>query len=89
MGFKLVTEAKPVRFVKALLGICVTLLPIMSVEREGQLLKTELPIVVFIALKYTVLRAKQPENALFPIDITPLPIVTEVKKRFAKALFGI
>ena len=39
----------------------------------------------FFAFQFTVFKLLQPKNALFPIEVTALPIVTDLKPLLLKA----
>ena len=63
---------------KALLGITVTLSPIVNDVRFVQSLKGVLILVQFSALNVTEVSPEQPAYARSPIEVTELGMVTEV-----------
>jgi len=75
----------------ALLGIIMTLSPIVNVVRFVQPLNTEDPILVhFSALNVTEVSPEQPEKAQSPMEVTELGIVTEVSpEQLLKAYLSI
>ena len=79
----MVTEDKPVKYLKALAGILVTLFPIFKVAILVQKSKTGkrlLPIVVqLVALKFTIVRLVQQRKAEAPMEVTLSGMVTEVR----------
>ena len=75
-------EVRWLQPIKAKSGILFTLFPMFTVSMfEPKNTGAELlPIYVqLIALKFTVVSPKQFEKAEFPIEVTLLPMVTEVK----------
>ena len=64
------TDVRPVQFLNAWFGILVTLFPILTVDRDVQLLNTgnsqEPMVVQLVALKLTVVRPQE-LNARIPM----------------------
>ena len=88
----IVTEVNSLRPLAKFAGILCTLLSMLIVvigqEENGCSFASELKSSQFVALKLSVLKLEQFQNALSPIAVTLLPIVTEAKLLILYAKFA-